>query len=144
MSYYQELYDKEAGLWYFRRINKASWEVEAEKALFVFFYPRESLTILSSYPFPGKDCSFCCKEISHQQCRNLDSTMDHLYAWTHLLHPSSRYQWRMVHDIDSDSESNITDDEDERYQPADNKTGDLLSLALETLQVDRIQATVPT
>jgi hypothetical protein len=50
----------------------------------------------------------------------------------------------MVHDIDSDSESNITDDEDERYQPADNETGNLLSPALETLQVDMIPATVPT
>jgi hypothetical protein len=144
MSYYQELYDKEAGLWYFRRINKASWEVEAEKALFVFFYPREYVTILSSYPFPGKDHSFRCKETSHQQCRNLDSVTDRLYAWTHSSRPSSRYQWRMVHDIDSDSESNITDDEDERYQPADNETGNLLSPALETLQVDMIPATVPT
>jgi len=143
-SYYQELYDTNADLWYFRRINKASWEVEAEKALFVFFYPRESLTILSSYPFPGRDPSFCCKETLHQQCRNLDSTSPRLYAWTPSSRPSSRHQWSLVDKIDSDSESDVTDDEDEPYQPADNETGNLLSPALETLQVDTIHATLPT
>jgi hypothetical protein len=56
---YQEKFDKRSSKWSFKRVSRNQQEKCAESSHYIFFYPRESITIYSAYPFPGRSADFC-------------------------------------------------------------------------------------
>jgi hypothetical protein len=56
---YQENFDKGSSKWFFKRVSGKMREQSAESARYIFFYPQESITIYSDYPFPGRSNDFC-------------------------------------------------------------------------------------
>jgi hypothetical protein len=87
---YQEKFDKGLSKWFFKQVSRKKQEQSAESARYLFFYPQESITIYSDYPFPGRSDDFCRTSTQGTEGREISSGSTRHY----FRHRSSRYGWR--------------------------------------------------
>jgi hypothetical protein len=86
---YQEKFDQALSKWSFKRVSSNQQEKCAESSRYIFFYPKESITIYSAHPFPGRSTDFCRTSTkgTEEPETSLESTRHY------FRHRSSRRGW---------------------------------------------------